>query len=342
MSTVFHRFFSVGTQLYEIAPSAESWAAANAAAQLRGGYLARIESKSENDALYARVVQESYSYPTAADGGGARYVWLGGTDAATEGTWLWSNGQSLGSYTNWGSGALGTEPDDYGSGQDALALGITVWPQPSGGLGVPGQWNDISATNTLYSLVEWDQQVLQGGAGRDTKTYRLDFPLYDINVGVDGTVVVTSKNTIDNDTVVNDKLIGYERIEFADLSIAVDLNGNAGTVAKILGAVFGKSSVSNKSYVKIGLDLLDSGMSYSALGSLALNAAGLTTNDQIVSTLWYNVVGTVASAQDKAPYIQMLANGTNPGVLVQFAADTSYNKANIDLVGLAKTGLGYV
>ena len=138
-----------------------------------------------------------------------------------------------------------------------------------------------------------------------------------------------------------DYLIDIDRVIFKDTSIAIDLKGNAGTAAKILGAVFGKTAVANKEYLGIGLDLLDKGMSYDALAGLALNTARATTNDQIVTTLWTNVVGSAPSAADKAPFIKMLEDGMTPGALAQMAADTSINTNNINLVGLAQTGIEY-
>jgi hypothetical protein len=45
--------------------------------------------------------------------------WTGGTDAAVEGTWVWSNGDAW-SYTNWHSG----EPNNVGTfGEDCMQLG---------------------------------------------------------------------------------------------------------------------------------------------------------------------------------------------------------------------------
>jgi hypothetical protein len=133
-----------------------------------------------------------------------------------------------------------------------------------------------------------------------------------------------------------------ERLIFSDKSIAIDINGNAGTTAKILGAVFGKDSLSNKQYVGIGLSLLDSGMSTTTLASLAVDAANLKTNDQIVLTLWKNVFGTTATSADKAPYIKLLDDGMSAGTLAWLAADTTFNKVNINLVGLAQTGIEYI
>ena len=141
---------------------------------------------------------------------------------------------------------------------------------------------------------------------------------------------------------VSDILVNVERLVFSDRSIAIDLNGNAGTTAKILGAVFGKESVSNKNYVGIGLHFLDAGWTYDNLAALALDAAGAKTNDQIVSLLWTNVIGTKPTAADKQPFIALLENGMTAGALANLAADTSFNTTNINLVGLAQTGIEYL
>ncbi len=133
-----------------------------------------------------------------------------------------------------------------------------------------------------------------------------------------------------------------ERLKFTDKSIALDTNGNAGTTAKILGAVFGKESVNNKNYVGIGLHFLDSGWTYDNLAGLALDAAGAKTNDQIVSLLWTNVIGSKPSAADKAPYIALLENGMSAGALAHLAADSNFNTTNINLVGLVQTGISFI
>ena len=138
-----------------------------------------------------------------------------------------------------------------------------------------------------------------------------------------------------------DSLTGVERLKFTDKSIAIDLDGNAGITAKVIGAVLGSSSVKNPTYVGIGLSYTDKGMSYSDLGALALSAVGATTNDAIVTTLWRNVVGFNPSTSDKAPFVKMLADGMKAGDLVVLAADTALNTTNIGLVGLIQTGIEY-
>jgi hypothetical protein len=136
-----------------------------------------------------------------------------------------------------------------------------------------------------------------------------------------------------------------ERLQFLDKNIAIDLDGNAGTTAKILGAVFGKGAVANGVYAGIGLHYLDNlSYSYEQLMGLAINAAlGPTpTNGQVVDLLYKNVVGVLPDAATKAMFVGMLDRKEQTiGSLGVLAAETDLNKTNIDLVGLAKTGLEY-
>ena len=95
-----------------------------------------------------------------------------------------------------------------------------------------------------------------------------------------------------------------------------------------MGSVFGKDSLNNKNYVGIGLHFLDSGWTYDNLAALALDAAGAKTNDQIVTLLWTNVIGSKPSSADKAPYIALLEKGMSAGALAHLAADSSFNTTN--------------
>lgn len=130
----------------------------------------------------------------------------------------------------------------------------------------------------------------------------------------------------------------------AGIGLAMDLNGNAGVVAKILGAVFGVQYIRNSNYVGIGLNLLDKGMDYATLGKLAITVVdgANASNDQIVEGLWKNIMGTSPSNSDKLPFVNLLNNGMDVGQLVQIASDSSYNTNHINLVGLSITGLQYI
>ena len=135
----------------------------------------------------------------------------------------------------------------------------------------------------------------------------------------------------------------YNLIQFSDLRLALDLDGNAGTVAKVIGAVFGSDAVANRDYVRIGLDLVDEGMDYETLMEYALSAAGATTNESVVETLYSNVVGTPPSQQEINEFTGLLDSGAHTfGSLGVFAADLDLNLSNIDFVGLSYSGLEYI
>ena len=180
-------------------------------------------------------------------------------------------------------------------------------------------------------------ETIVGTSALDTVVVSGNFKNYVITK-TDLGFVFTDKVSADG----TDTMSGIERVKFSDTNLALDVNGNAGTTAKIIGAVFGKESVSNKAFVGIGLSFLDAGWSYDNLAGLALEAAGAKTNDQIVSLLWKNVIGTTASLADKAPFIALLENGMTAGALAHLAADTTFNTTNINLVGLAQTGIEYI
>ena len=213
--------------------------------------------------------------------------------------------------------------------------------------------------NTLFGLAGNDllvgglgNDIIDGGSGLDT--VRVDDQYgsgevrnYSIKKSADGSWTVSfigPTTAIYPPPATNgtDQLINVERLKFTDKSFALDLDGVVGIAAKVIGAVLGKTQVQNPTFVGIGLSYLDKGMSYSDLGSLAMTAVGATTNDAVVSTLWRNVIGTEATTAIKAPYIKMLSDGMKVGDLVVLAADTSFNTTNINLVGLAQTGIEYI
>ena len=153
----------------------------------------------------------------------------------------------------------------------------------------------------------------------------------------DGSWQVQNKITPSN----SDNLVNVERIEFIDLSVALDVSGSAGQVAKILGSVFGPSYVSNTVFAGIGFAYLDGGMSYLDLCGLAAGAAGLTSPDALVSTLLRNATGSEPSTLSKATYLQAIANGFSYASVVQQIADSFINAQSIKLADLANTGLPY-
>jgi cysteine-rich repeat protein len=79
----------------------KNWGDARADCQARGGDLAAISTPAEHDFLEPKTTTEA---------------WIGGTDAATECVFAWSNGEPW--HPNWYPG----EPNDFWDGEDCVTL----------------------------------------------------------------------------------------------------------------------------------------------------------------------------------------------------------------------------
>ena len=121
------------------------WSDASADAQACGGYLATITSEAENIFLTSLTLTAQ----------GYLESWIGLTDEADEGIFLWVTGEPL-VYENWAPG----EPNDAWPvvGEDYAILSPPVEIE----LNVPGSWNDLpdNPARVRSWIVEWDLQPL--------------------------------------------------------------------------------------------------------------------------------------------------------------------------------------
>ncbi len=182
--------FKYQGRTYEIVKEMKNWADAADCAEERGGFLAHINSQEEQDSIWYQIISGAAipdNYTTVMDGGGVAYIWIGASDIAVEGTWIWDGdndgtgdnfwtGQGAagagggsavgGAFYNWGGKSTSTvnEPDNYGGNQDAAAIALRGWPGGSGTLGIAGEWNDILVTNVIYFIIEYDANTgMQSG-----------------------------------------------------------------------------------------------------------------------------------------------------------------------------------
>lgn len=114
--------------------SPATWDAAEAYAIGMGGHLATIRNASE----------DAWVFSTFNQGDPNRGLWIGFNDAAVEGTWRWSSGESF-TYTHWGTG----EPNNLGN-EDYAVYFPSV---PNSGAEV-GSWNDGPSASAFRSVVE--------------------------------------------------------------------------------------------------------------------------------------------------------------------------------------------
>jgi serralysin len=273
-----------------------------------------------------------------------------GTDAVTYATSF-----TTGVTVNFGAGtATGNQGTDtilnvenvFGSLGDDLLIGDAGANLIVGDLGndtlVGGLGDDDLQGSEGSDILEGDagNDILIGGDGIDTARYasaRSNFTLARTTEGFRVTDLTGNEGS--------DRLIGVERVEFSDAKVALDLNGNAGEVAKILGAVFGADSVKDKVYVGIGLSLLDAGMSYQDVLQYAVDArlGSHPSNSSLVDLFYTNLVGAPPTAVQHDYFVAWLDVGPfTQQSLATFVAENELNKVNINFTGLAATGLEYV
>lgn len=182
--------------------------------------------------------------------------------------------------------------------------------------------------------------LIDGGAGFDVALYSSARANFEISA-VGNQFRVTDKTGAEG----VDTLSSIERLTFSDHNVALDLNGKAGDVARILGIVFGRQAVQNKEYVGIGLSLMDGGMGVEELIGLALQTAlgPNASHAAVVNLLYSNAAGAPPPAADLNQFVALLDNGTYTQTsLAVMAANHELNAANIGLVGLLQTGLDYL
>jgi len=228
----------------------------------------------------------------------------------------------------------------------------------------PDTYSDRLRWTDFWQVIDFDGDGDFDIAGHTVSSYNSRAPLIFVNDGngyFDLEYFAKGSNTpiawadFDDDGKIEViRSNGYSELTFdhaeaeyysSSVARAYDLHGNAGKVAKILGAVFGAEQVSNKEYAGIGLDYLDNkGYSYEGLMDLALKASGCVSNEDVVNKLYENVVGVAPLPEQAQPFVAML-EGDNPvhtwGSIGVMAADLELLTTKIDLTGLAETGLEY-
>lgn len=121
---------------YQRFDTAMSWAAAKTLCETKGRHLAIITSQLEQDFVSSNFL--------------TRFVWLGATDIASTGTWLWLTGEPW-AYTNWQAG----EPNSQGGVKHYLSTATANLMQ----------WNDATNEGNMAPLCEWDSYGASQSAG---------------------------------------------------------------------------------------------------------------------------------------------------------------------------------
>jgi hypothetical protein len=155
----------------------------------------------------------------------------------------------------------------------------------------------------------------------------------------------------------SDTLMNIERVHFADTSVALDIEGNAGVVAKTLALTFGPSMLKDKAIAGIALYYMDElAYDFSRLMELglAIRLGAAPTQSAFIDLLYTGLYGkspTTAEVQVVSNLLKGMSQTQLAVMSVQYDKPYLMNAAlNIDLesqinvllTGVAQTGLEYI
>jgi|GEM_PF-1713791 len=207
--------FEMYGKYYYISNSKATWPAAKQACENAGGHLASSFAEQINTLLQSNA-------PSAEN------VWIGLSDAAVEGTWVWHDGRTY-NYSNWRDG----EPNNSGSGEHYVELYKS-----------DGKWNDAGNGGTRYYFLQLSGDIV------NIETTATSF--YDLNISLKPNTTyywkVTPFNGNGNGTGSPD--YSFTTGSAGAIPVATTRIGPSGT-GIALNPTFSWNSVANAEYYKL-------------------------------------------------------------------------------------------
>ncbi len=249
---------------------------------------------------------------------------------------------------------------------DQLAMQYLYGPKGSNNAGIEtnydffgsaksDEFTGMSGDDEFYTL-EGDDRIhasggsdfVHGGTGLDTLVLELSHESYTIQNSDEG-LFVASLN-VANDTDVH--TVEVERLEFADSSLAFDLNENenAGITIRLITTTLGISFL-DAATMGVGIDLFDNGAEIRDIIAVVLehpiflSLAGGETEDAAVALVLKNVLGRTATNSELDEARAQLSTNGGTMTLVDFV-EVTMNSASVTLVAdieaLQETGIQYL
>lgn len=182
-------------------------------------------------------------------------------------------------------------------------------------------------------------ELINGGAGLDTLLYggaRAGFTIFAAGAGF---------NVQDNATGVVDELVNMERVQFADVSVALDVNGIPGQVYRLYEAAFNRTP--DAGGVGYWLNSMENGGASLSAVALAFSQSpeygqhyGNLDDAHYVMQLYVNALDRTYDAGGLAYWTGLLANGASRGDVMTGFSESAENQAK--LVGTIANGIDYV
>ena len=138
---------SIAGGCYKFLPEKYNWEDAKEACHMLHGWLVEIESEEQNDAIHDEAQKQD----------GWEKAWIGLTDEAEEGEWVWSSGKAP-SFTNWAPGQPSNSKLKVNKmqGEDCALLNINPGG-PKKSWTTPKKWNDSSCSAKHNVICQYEK-----------------------------------------------------------------------------------------------------------------------------------------------------------------------------------------
>jgi Ca2+-binding RTX toxin-like protein len=190
------------------------------------------------------------------------------------------------------------------------------------------------------------KDLITGAGGNDTIIGNggLDWSFYDgdmsrYTIGESGEYRTVSDTQFTNG---NDSLNGVERIQFGDMGIAYDLDGNAGAAARLIGVLFGGDKVYDPGYMRVVMGAFDYGYSAELIATVAIDYMYPDINPRgFALTVYYNL-GAPPPTEDQITFLTDLIGQHSMAWLTVAVGNTIYTENIIDFTGLVENGVQFL
>jgi len=240
----------------------------------------------------------------------------------------------------------------FNNGKDTLDLSTYFGAAPITGTAGNDNLIGTAGNDTINGLAGNDtitggagNDTLDGGAGIDTAVYSGSRANYTLTMTGSSYTVKDNVGTDGTDTLAN-----VERLQFADGKLALDMGAaqSGGEVALLIGAVLGKAALSNKAVVGQLLAFFDAGNTLHDAANVLVNTGTMTqlasgaSTGAYVNLIYQAVVGQAATPDVTAQLSAYIdGGGYTKADFLAVIAGLAINQTNVDLVGLAQTGIAY-
>lgn len=135
-------------------------------------------------------------------------------------------------------------------------------------------------------------------------------------------------------------LTNVERLQFADKSVALDIDGSGGDVYRLYQAAFNRTP--DKEGLGFWMSVMDKGTSLADVAGGFVNSGEFKsqygaqpTNEQLVNAMYQNVLHRAPDAGGQSFWVDALKNGGTPAQMLSAFSESGENVANVaKIIGL--------